>query len=70
MRVFFENIIARIDKKETHETDKMAMDVVLYESKTCKPDDVSISFNKSAGLIKNQKYQSIYLNITSKRQNK
>jgi hypothetical protein len=64
MKLFFQEIINGLINSNK---DSKEMNLVLFESKTCEPKNINTSFNKSCCLIKNHRYQNVYLNITSKR---
>lgn len=64
MKLFFQEVIEGLIHSNK---DSQALNLVLFESKTCEPKIINTSFNKSSCLIKNHRYQNVYLNITSKR---
>lgn len=67
MKLYFEEIIKGLHLSNTENEGFKHMNVVLFESKTCEPKDITMSYQKSKGLIINHRYQNVYLNITCKR---
>lgn len=64
MKLFFQDIIKGLINTNK---DYKEMNLVLFQSKTCEPKNINMSFNKSSGLIKKHRYQHVYQNITSTR---